>query len=137
QIDPVISGGTGAYSYAWSNGATSPVLSNVTAGNYDLTVTDGNGCSDIFSYELTQPLTGLSIALTGTDVLCFGENTGAVDSEVSGGSGGYTYLWNNSAITPNIQNLLAGSYDVTVTDAKGCVISDNITINQPAAPLSL
>lgn len=137
QIDPVISGGTGAYSYAWSNGATSPVLSNVTAGNYSLTVTDGNGCSDIFSYELTQPLTGLSIALTGTDVLCFGENTGAVDSEVSGGSGGYIYLWNNSAITPNIQNLLAGPYDVTVTDAKGCTISDNIIIDQPLTPLSL
>ena len=137
QVDPVITGGTGAYTYAWSNGTSSSVLSGVPAGTYTLTITDGNGCSDSYSYELTQPVAALSIALEGTDVLCFGENTGSVNSTVEGGTGAYTYTWNNSAITPNIQNLLAGPYDVTVSDAKGCSINDNITIDQPTAPLSL
>lgn len=137
QVDPVISGGTGAYTYAWSNGTSAPILMNAIAGNYTLTVTDGNGCTAIFTYQLTQPTAGLSISLSKTDVLCFGENTGAVNSIVEGGTSGYTYVWNNSAITPNIQNVLAGPYSVTVTDAKGCVISDNITVNQPLAPLNM
>lgn len=136
-IDPVISGGTPNYTYNWSTGSNSPVLSNVIAGTYTLTVTDNSGCTATFSYTLNQPLAGLSIQLSKTDVLCFGENTGSVLSTVQGGTGVYTYVWSNGANSPNIQNVIAGSYDVTVTDEKGCVINDSETVNQPLAPLSL
>jgi len=137
EVDPVISGGTLNYSYAWSNGTSAPILSNSTAGTYSLTVTDGNGCTANYSYTLTQPLAGLSLTLSKTDVLCFGESTGAVSSEVDGGTPGYTYLWNNGSVDQNIQSVIAGTYDLTVTDGKGCTINDNSTVIQPLAPLNI
>jgi gliding motility-associated-like protein len=137
SIDPVIAGGTPGYTYNWSTGATTSTLVNIPSGTYTLTITDANGCSEVYDYTLTQPASPLSITLTGTDILCFGENTGAVQSTVDGGTPGYTYLWNNGATTQNIADLLAGPYDVTVTDANGCVITDNLVLTQPAAPLAL
>lgn len=137
QIDPVISGGTLNYGYAWSDGSSAPILTNVTAGNYSLTVTDGNGCTDVYNYTLTQPQEALNLVLSTTDVLCFGENTGAVSSLVTGGTAGYTYVWDNGAVTPTIQNVFAATYSLTVTDIKGCTITDNSVVNQPLAPLNM
>lgn len=137
SIDPVISGGTAAYSYLWSTGATSSSLTGIPAGNYSLTVTDFNGCIKTFSYTLVQPSATLSIALTGTNVLCFGDSTGSVSSVVTGGTTAYTYLWSNGATTPGVNSLIAGTYDLTVTDSKGCVALASQTITQPAAALTL
>jgi gliding motility-associated-like protein len=137
SIDPGIAGGTTAYSYAWSNGATTPALTAITAGTYDLIVTDFNGCVDTYSYTLTEPAAPLNSILTGTNILCFGDATGEITTNTDGGTLDYSYLWSNSEITADVSNLIAGNYSVTVTDENGCTFTDNLTLTQPAAPLAL
>lgn len=137
SVDPGIAGGTPGYSYAWSTGATTPTLTNMPAGSYDLIVTDANGCTDSYSYTLTEPNAGLSLVLYGTNINCFGASTGAVSTVVDGGTPEYTYLWSNGATTSNVNGVPAGNYSVTVTDNNGCTISDNVTLTEPAAPLVL
>jgi gliding motility-associated-like protein len=137
SINPGIYGGTVPYTYAWSNATTASIATNLPAGTLTLTVTDAALCTAVFTYVLTEPASGLSLNLTGTDILCFGDNTGAASSTVSGGTASYSYLWSNAATTPGIQNLIAGNYVLTVTDSKGCVIADNIDLLQPAAALAL
>jgi len=137
-VDPVISGGTPTYTYSWSNGTSAPVLSNVTAGTYDLTITDANGCADTYTYQLNEPTADLAVTLSGIDVLCFGDATGFVSSNVTGGTAPYDYVWTGSGqSTPSISGLIAGNYELTVTDAHGCSIVTDLTLTEPAAPLTL
>ena len=138
SVDPGINGGTTAYTYLWSNASSSPILSNVPAGSYDLTVTDAQGCSETYTYILTEPIAALGITLTGVDVLCFGANTGEVTSTVTGGTQPYNYLWTTGAeTTADISGLPIGIYELTVTDDNGCIIIDDATLIQPNAPLAL
>ncbi len=132
-----ITGGTAPYTYSWSNAATSPNLTNVAAGTYTVLVTDFRGCTANYSYTLTQPNAALAIALTPNTVGCFGESTGQVISTVTGGTTPYTYAWSNSAVTPSITGVVAGTYNLTVTDGKGCTAMNSAIITQPAAPLSI
>lgn len=134
-IDPNLSGGTLPYTYVWSNGSTTTALNAISAGVYTLTVTDGNGCITSFTYELTEP-EALLINSDKVDVLCFGEATGEASTSVSGGVSGYSYLWSNGGVSSTISNLIAGNYNVVVTDLNGCVINDAIVVDQPLQPLN-
>lgn len=126
------SGGTSPYTYAWSNGATTSAINNLSAGIYNITVTDGNGCAKTASVTITAPA-AIIVNTTSTNVTCNGGNTGAATASVSGGVSPYTYAWSNGAISSTINNLSAGTYTVTVTDANGCVKTGSVTITQPAA----
>jgi len=129
-VDLTVSGGTPAYTYLWSNGATTQDLANVTAGPYTVTVTDANGCTKTTTATVNQPST---ITLSGaiTPVSCFGGSDGSFDLTVSGGTPAYTYLWSNGATTQDLTNIPAGPYTVTVTDANGCTKTTTGTVNQP------
>jgi gliding motility-associated-like protein len=131
QIDPVIAGGTPGYSYAWSTGANSSLLSNITAGNYSLNLTDNNGCTKTFNYLLTEPANPIAITLSNTNVKCYGDSTGEIGTLTTGGTNPYAYSWNNGQVTGNLSNLPAGNYALTVTDNKGCIEKDSIVITQP------
>ncbi|MFN8394769.1 MAG: PKD domain-containing protein [Bacteroidia bacterium] len=74
-----------------------------------------------------------SVTVTGTDPLCFGQCTGTADATPNGGTAPYSYLWSNAATTPNLTNLCAGTYTVTVTDDAGNTASGSITLTAPAA----
>ncbi|MBK9048897.1 MAG: SprB repeat-containing protein [Bacteroidetes bacterium] len=137
SINVSVSGGTSPYSFLWSNGATTEDLSNTIAGTYTVTITDANGCTTTQSKTITQPAAALAAtANPSINVLCFGGNNGAISLTVSGGTPGYNYEWNTGATSQNISGLLAGTYTVTVTDARGCTTSSSATITQPAASLS-
>lgn len=136
-INTNISGGTTPYSYAWSNGSTSANLSNVTNGTYTVTITDAKGCTLSRSGVITQPAAPLNTSLSKTDVSCFGNNTGSLTANPSGGTSPYTYIWSNGFTTQGISSLSTGTYSVTVTDANGCTATANSTIQQPAAALQL
>jgi hypothetical protein len=134
-IDLTINGGTAPYAYLWSNGSTSEDLSNVAAGTYSVTITDANGCSMTSSVTIAEPAATLAASTTQTDVLCFGNSSGAVDLSVVGGAAPYTYLWSNGATTEDLSNVAAGTYNVTITDGNGCTITSSVTITEPTATL--
>lgn len=119
-------GGTGNYSYVWSNGATTQSI-QVAAGYYSVTVTDENLCtaSDDITVNSPDPL---SLTIDKGDVVCVG-GTVTVSANVSGGTLPYTYLWSNGATTQTVQ-LPIGNHSVTVTDANGCKISTTFEVKQ-------
>ena len=129
-------GGTPTYSYLWSNNATTQNLTSLPAGTYTVVVTDANGCTANASVTITQPQVGLTVTTTQTNVLCFGNSTGAINATPSGGSAPYTYSWSNGATTQNLTAIPSGSYTVTVTDANGCTATATAVITQPASALA-
>jgi gliding motility-associated-like protein len=131
SINQTISGGTPAYRYAWSNGATTEDLSSIGAGTYTVTITDANNCSTTRTYTITQP-TIITILANPVDVSCSGGNNGSITLTVSGGSPSYTYTWSNGAVTQNISTLVAGTYTVTVKDVNLCEATSTITISAPS-----
>lgn len=130
-------GGTGPFTYAWSNGANTEDLTNAPAGNYTVTVTDANGCSITGSSSLTEPAE-LTASITspsfpsGDNISCFGLSDGEIDFEPTGGSTPYAYSWNTNAGTEDLSNLIAGTYMVTLTDQNGCTLNETITLTEPS-----
>ena len=125
------SGGTGSYTYLWSNAATTASISSLTAGTYTVTITDANGCTDVATETVTEP-TAVSASIGAqTNVDCFGNSTGSLTGSATGGTGAYTYLWSNAGTSATISSLAAGVYTLTVTDANGCTGTTNGTITEP------
>lgn len=122
-----ISGGTPPYNFIWNNGYTLPSLNNVPAGNYQVTVSDQNGCENIAQVEILQA-DEIFLSIVVTDELCSGA-AGKLTATVTGGISPYTYLWNNSATTSEITNLNPGTYSLTVTDANHCTITQTANVN--------
>ncbi len=127
------SGGTPPYEYSLDGGAfqASGSYPGLTAGNHPLVVRDSKLCIFNQNVSLTQPASALGASVSITDVLCFGESTGAVNLTVTGGTTPYTILWSNGATTEDIANLTAGTYSVIVTDANLCTANASATVNQP------
>ncbi|MHA3789563.1 T9SS type A sorting domain-containing protein [Flavobacterium hauense] len=134
-----VTGGTGAYTYLWSNSQTSNTITGVTAGTYSVTVTDANGCTISNSFIITQPTALVATAGPQTNVLCFGNTTGQATVNGTGGTGAYTYSWNTIPVqtAATATNLAAGTYTVTVTDANLCTTTQSFTITQPSQALSI
>ena len=124
-------GGTPGYSYLWSNGQTTQTATGLSSGNYNCTVTDAKGCAvtsgNIFIFQPTN----LTSTIQQTSVSCNGGGDGQAIVNTSGGTPGYSYLWNNGASTQSISGLTFGSYSCLITDANGCSITKNITVTQP------
>lgn len=134
-INVTITGGTTNYNTDWDNlpGTNDPVSqTGLSAGNYQITVTDANGCVAIDAYTLTEPLQ-ISIAGSTTDNLCFGETNGAIDVTVSNGVAPYQHAWDLPSTNEDLTNLAAGTYNLTVTDDNGCTEVASFTINEPSA----
>src|SRR6185436_10830123 len=132
SVDLTVTGGTAPYGYNWSNGAGTEDLAAVAAGTYDVTVTDANGCTATLSVTLNNA-NGPALSETHIDATC-GSANGSVDLTVTGGAAPYGYNWSNSAVTEDLTNVAAGTYDVTVTDANGCTAALSVTINNANGP---
>lgn len=126
------SGGTGAYTYAWSNSATTASISGLTAGSYTVTVSDAIGCSIVSSSSVTEP-SAIVVSTTSTNVACNGGNDGTASATVSGGTAAYSFLWSSGSLGATATGLSANTYTVTVTDANGCTSTAQVTITQPTA----
>jgi gliding motility-associated-like protein len=136
-VTSTVSGGTAGYQYLWSNGEITSSLSNVTAGNYTLKVTDANGCTETtFSVDVIQPQAALALSSILTQVKCFQGNDGAIDLSVTGGTTPYQHQWASGQNTEDIQSLTAGNYSVLVTDANGCTETHSATITQSTSALT-
>jgi gliding motility-associated-like protein len=137
SIDVTVTGGVAPYTYNWSNGPGTQDISNVIAGVYTLTVFDFNGCLSSNPLTVAQPAGPLTTTLVPTNILCFGQNSGAVDLTVTGGTLGYNYLWNNGSSSQDIFGLTPGGYNVLVTDGNGCTSSASTLISQPSLPMTV
>jgi gliding motility-associated-like protein len=133
-LELFVSGGTFPYTYVWSNGLAVQDQINLGAGTYNVTVTDANGCTASTSGIITEPSLILAMP-TITNALCNGDNNGSIDLQVSGGNGGYTYLWSNGQTTQDLSNLISGLYYVTITDVNGCIESSPFTYYVPQPPV--
>lgn len=132
SIPLIVSGGATPYAFKWSNGSTEQNLTDVVAGTYTVTITDKNGCAQTLSATISQPTKLVTSILATKDVTCFGEATGSVNVSVVGGTQPYKYSWSNGATTQDLNDVKAGAYKLTVTDANGCSDANiSITIKEP------
>jgi hypothetical protein len=128
-------GGTTPYTVLWSNGRPTPSLTGLIAGVYSVTSTDANMCTATATTTVTEP-TALSFGATATSVSCFGGANGSIATSATGGTAAYMYMWSNSQTGSMATGLVAGSYNVTLTDANGCQVTATAAVNQPTAALS-
>lgn len=132
-----VSGGTGSYTYDWNpNVGNTATVTDLSVGDYEVTVTDDNGCTMIETISVTcdlVPCPTITVSITNqSDVLCFGGNTGTATVSASGGNGPYTYSWSPGGLNGATQNSLSAlTYTVNVIDDDGCPGTVQVTINQP------
>ena len=128
EITVVPAGGVGPYTYLWTDGETTPTITDKNGGGYFVTVTDANMCPQVFPAAIGEP-TPVTISLVDqTSANCDGSGGATASISVSGGDGNYTYMWSAGIASPSgseVTDLDAGDVTVTVEDGEGC----------PSAPL--
>ena len=129
--------GIGTYEYSM-NGTdfqASGTFNNLKAGTYIITIRDEKPATFPVTVDITEPETAVTVTTTGMNNLCNGDNTGSVIAVASGGTGQYEFSWNTSPVQMNdtASLLPAGTYEVTVTDANGCIAVGDVTISGPPA----
>lgn len=134
-IDISVTGGN-TYTYLWSNGATAQDIDSLHAGTYSVQVTSNIGCNAIFNATVAEANALNAVTSTTTAPTC-GNFDGAATASTSGGTAPYSYLWDSGAAsqtTAMATGLPAGTYTVTVTDANGCTIDEEISLSNSNAP---
>lgn len=136
SINLTVNAGAAPFNFNWSNGSTTQNLVGLPVGTYTATVTDNSNCTSTVSQTISEPASALSVAATAAQIGCFGEATGSVELQVSGGTAGYNFNWSNGSTAQNLTGLTAGNYSATVADANGCTFSISQNISQPNAALT-
>ena len=136
-------GGNTPYTFTWSsNNQVGDTINTITPGTHVVTVVDNRGCTandTIYMYEPDLLEIDIDTSLTIWPY-CIGVNSASLTSLASGGTAGYTYLWDDNSVAPQLtataSHLLAGIYTVTVTDARGCTASDTEDIDSTTNTMS-
>ncbi len=127
------SGNNPPFSYNWSNGETGATLLNVTAGAYNVIVTDAVGCIASNSVTITDTPSP-TVTVSSQNEICNHAN-GTATVNATGGLGSYTYLWSNNQTTSTITGLTQGNYSVTVSDSE-CSIPATINVMTAPGPIA-
>ncbi len=127
-------GGTGSYSFLWSDASTEADRNGLAAGIYSVVVTDENACTLEETFTITEPA-ALLITFDVTDASCAGEASGSIDVSVAGGTPPASFIWSTGATTEDITGLVAGIYTLTVTDVNACSASGGTVVGEAAALL--
>ncbi len=147
SINITVTGGSGTgtgFSWTGPNGFTSTAqnIGDLCPGQYNLTVTDSNDCTETFSQQISAG-TPLMMDLEPNDPSCLGAMDGQIDVSWSGGTPAYAVSWNGPGFNDGeesgiaspgytITGLISGNYTVTVTDENGCMNSQIATLSNPA-----
>jgi hypothetical protein len=140
-IEAQVSGGYLPYYFYWSTGYEgydADSLTTLTAGEYTCVITDGIGCQITNITTIAEPQDSISVFSTvttdynGYDISCYYSADGAIDLDVSGGTGVYTYNWSDFSLSSDsATGVSSGVYGVVVYDSNGCFDEDSITLNAP------
>jgi len=124
------SGGSMAmgYTYTWTGNVNGQNLTGVSAGDYSVVATDGNGCTATASVAVTQPNAALTVSLSAGTIACSGGTTN-INSTVNGGTEPYNYTWTPSSDEENLTGVGAGTYSLRVTDMNGCTATASATVS--------
>lgn len=125
-----VEGGTGPYTYLWNTGNTSDRIENVVGGTYSVEVTDKRGCY-VTNQVITIAPEVLDVNLSQTIPTCYEGCDGTIILETLGGTAPYSYQWSNGQTGKNLTNICAGTYSVSITDAKGCRITREYVLDNP------
>ncbi|WP_164490308.1 T9SS type A sorting domain-containing protein [Runella sp. SP2] len=132
-----VTGGTAPYTYLWSNGAKTSAVTGLRAGIYRVTVSDATNCSKTMEVTITEPQEKLQQLIFQSNVTCKGGANGQLTSFSFGGTAPYTYLWSNGSTNQTIENLVAGTYSVKLTDANNCVVDSQAVVKEPQSSISI
>ena len=124
-----VSGGTAPYTYTWSGGVSKEATAqNLAAGTYEVTVIDSKGCSAIVNRTILAP-SPLTASIASEEACSVSSGTSTIN--VSGGTPGYRYAWNdvNNQTTQQAINLAVGTYTATITDSNGCQTTAATTVS--------
>ena len=119
--------GSAPYDYQWSNGLNTMQASNLSAGTYNVSVSDALGCNTSLSIVIDEPA-ALSLDSNVSDETFFNGTDGVISLDVSGGSPPYAYSWSNSSNQSTNFNLFPGEYSVTISDANGCSLESTFQV---------
>jgi hypothetical protein len=140
-ITQSVSGGSGVYTYQWSDNNSSQNRINVAAGTYSVTIYNGISCNISKSYTVGSSSDSgcidFSTSVYSANVNCYGAGNGSVTVSANGGTSPYSYHWNTGATTQILTNLGPGAYNVTVTSSNSCTGTENATIAQPPSALGV
>jgi len=126
-----VSEGIPPYTYLWNTGIQTETISGVQRGNYMVTVSDKDGCTNIQTIDIQDP-EPLKAAISVDDVTCFGFEDGIITLGASGGTGSYRYFWNNALVNGSeVEYVRAGTYPLQVMDAKNCQYDTLVLVSEP------
>ncbi|MEM6723128.1 MAG: gliding motility-associated C-terminal domain-containing protein, partial [Bacteroidota bacterium] len=131
-----ITGGTPDYTYLWDSGEMTATASLLDAGTHFVTITDQLGCITIEQVDITEPLALALMVVEDQGLACAGDQNGIATVTPMGGTGLYTFEWDNGESTSTTTGLDGGIHVVTVTDENACIITGQVAISEPA-PLDL
>ena len=124
-------GGVRPYRYAvLSDTNATGAFGNLFAGDYRVVVIDSLGCTDSLEIEITEP-EGLNMEFDIDNLICYNDNSGAVDVTLSGATSPYSYHWNTGVVSTTLTHLAAGDYTLYVSDGNGCEYDTTIYVAQP------
>lgn len=132
----IATGGTPGYTYDWAftpGTNDNEQITGLSAGTYDVTVTDGAACSVTGNVALADPPSLNASLINKDEISCANAADGSVEAQVTGGTPPIQYNWSNLATTPAISSLAPGTYNLTVTDLNGCDTTLNIVFTAPPA----
>jgi gliding motility-associated-like protein len=141
SISATAMNGVTPYSYSWENvladtsvGGNTPMIENLGAGTYSVTVNDNDGCADSIVVEIIEPEALAADASVASVPNCTDGNGGSIDLALTGGTQGFTFQWSNADTVQNPTGLVAGDYSVTVTDGGGCEAIAQATVIEDTEP---
>lgn len=137
SINTTVVGGQGPMNYTWEGPTTIanvPDPTNLLAGIYTVTVTDFFGCQNTLTFNVSEPAAILPVIDNIVSPNCINANGGAINISVTGGTPGYTYVWNNGFTGQDLQNIPIGTYTVTVTDQSNCARTATATVTGNFTP---
>ncbi|HFA49581.1 MAG TPA: hypothetical protein ENJ95_11260 [Bacteroidetes bacterium] len=131
-----ISGGKGPFKYEWSNGSGEESISSLKAGQYAVTLTDATGSTSTAEFSIKEPRP-LSLSAVAKSAASTGNADGKASAKASGGTGKYSFRWDNGEASETASKLAPGEHSVTATDENGCTATAAISITENILPLSI